>query len=208
MANSNRTSKDPKDRPARTRAAKASATAPRLGPDDWTQAALEAVAEGGIANVSVERLATGLGATKGSFYWHFKDRPALIVAVLERWELLYTERVIDVLAAIDDPVERFRTLLESGFADSTGARVDVNLLADADEPAVAAALERVAARRLAFVDQIFAQLELDDGSDRALLAFSAYLGLAQLRRTAPRTIPKGRRMHAYVDATVRNLTEP
>jgi AcrR family transcriptional regulator len=199
---------DPPPRPPARRRSSAAATSPRLGPDDWTAAALDAVAEGGVANVSVERLAAGLGATKGSFYWHFKDRPALIAAMLERWEQHYTDRVMEALAAIEDPVERFRTLLESGFADSTGARVDVNLLADAADPVVAEALERVAVRRLAFVDQIFAQLELEDGSDRALLAFSAYLGIAQLRRTAPRTIPKGRRMRAFVDSAVRSLTEP
>ena len=62
----------------------------RLGPEDWTKVALAAIAEQGAANVSIERLARELGATKGSFYWHFKDRPALIAAALDRWERDYT----------------------------------------------------------------------------------------------------------------------
>ena len=51
----------------------------------WTDAALEALAGGGIAAVRVEPLAKTLGVTKGSFYWHFADRRALLDAMLARW---------------------------------------------------------------------------------------------------------------------------
>lgn len=178
--------------------------AKKLGPDDWTRAALDAIAAGGIANVSVERLAKELGATKGSFYWHFKDRPALVAAALDRWELEYTDAVIERLGAIDDPRERFRQLLVTSFG-APGALIDALLVADADDPVVAAVLARVSAKRLAFVDKIFAEHGADGGADRALLAFSAYLGLAQLARTAPALTPKARRAKSYVDNTVRFL---
>src|SRR6478735_6374421 len=58
----------------------------RLGRSDWIEAAFRALSVGGLGNLSVERLARELGATKGSFYWHFTDRPALVEAVLEEWE--------------------------------------------------------------------------------------------------------------------------
>jgi len=173
--------------------------ADRLGPEDWTRAALRAIAEKGAKNVSVERLARELGTTKGSFYWHFKDRPALIDAALERWERDFTDRVIEQLATIEDPRQRFRALLETTFTDQPGIVIDANLVADAADPAVGAALERAARKRLAFVDRIFAQLGTPGGSDRALLAFSAYIGLAQLRRTAPQLTPKSRRTKEYIE---------
>lgn len=181
------------------------ATRDQLSRDDWTAAALAAIAEKGIAHVSVERLARELGTTKGSFYWHFKDRPALIAAALERWEQDYTDQIIVQLSTVDDPRERFRQLLESSFRAHPGVLVDANLLADADDPVVGEALKRVARKRLAFVDQIFAQLDTPGGSDRALLAFSAYIGLAQLRRTSPGLAPTGRRAKAYVDHAVECL---
>jgi len=171
----------------------------RLGPDDWTRVALLAIAEKGAKNVSVERLARELGTTKGSFYWHFKDRTALIDAALERWERDFTDRVIEQLSTIEDPRQRFRALLETTFTDQPGIVIDANLIADAGDPAVGAALERAARKRLAFVDRIFAQIGTPGGSDRALLAFSAYVGLAQLRRTAPLLTPKSRRAKAYID---------
>jgi len=179
----------------------------RLGPDDWTGAALAAIAEGGIANVSVERLAVGLATTKGSFYWHFKDRAALIVAALERWEADYTDGIIaDRTATTDGPAARFRALLGPALAESAGTRIDANLAADADDPSVADALRRVSAKRLAFVDEIFAELRSDGGSDRALLAFCAYLGMTQLQRIAPQLVPKGRRRARFVDHVVDVLT--
>lgn len=186
----------------RRRTPSAQGRAERLGPDDWTAAALRAIAERGIANVSVERLARGLGATKGSFYWHFADRPALIQATLERWEREHTDRIIARLGELDDPRAQFRALLETAFVDDAAVLIDANLLADADDPVVSVVLERVARKRLAFVDEIFARLDRPGGSDRALLAFTAYLGLAQLRRTAPGITPKGRRERAYVDHVV------
>ncbi len=163
---------------------------------------MSAIAENGTANVSIERLARELGATKGSFYWHFKDRGALVAAALERWEIEYTDRIIERLSEVADPRERFRMLLESTFEDHPGVVIDANLLAAADDPLVGPVLERVARKRLAFVDRIFAELATPGGSDRAVLAFSAYVGLSQLRRTAPGLMPNGRRAKRYIDHAV------
>ncbi len=39
----------------------------------WLDAALQALASGGIDKVRVESLAKKLGVTNGSFYWQLKD---------------------------------------------------------------------------------------------------------------------------------------
>ena len=57
----------------------------------WTQAGLEALRKGGVAGVRVERLAEALGITKGSFYWHFRDRGELLGALLEFWSREMTD---------------------------------------------------------------------------------------------------------------------
>ncbi|MDI6746090.1 MAG: TetR/AcrR family transcriptional regulator [Rhodocyclaceae bacterium] len=51
----------------------------------WIAGALDIVAQDGIDGLRVESLAKRLGVTKGSFYWHFKDRRDLIDAVLDDW---------------------------------------------------------------------------------------------------------------------------
>jgi AcrR family transcriptional regulator len=53
---------------------------------DWISAATEVLARAGVTGLRVEVLAKRRGVTKGSFYWHFKDRQALLAAVLEHWK--------------------------------------------------------------------------------------------------------------------------
>jgi AcrR family transcriptional regulator len=40
----------------------------------------------GVDAVKVEVLARQLGVSKGSFYWHFKNRAELLEEILQRWE--------------------------------------------------------------------------------------------------------------------------
>ena len=44
------------------------------------------MANKGLAGVKVEVLARQLKVSKGSFYWHFKNRQEILEAILQRWE--------------------------------------------------------------------------------------------------------------------------
>jgi AcrR family transcriptional regulator len=57
-----------------------------LHPDDWIRAAQARLAAHGVESVRVEVLARDLGVSKGSFYWHFRDRGELLEKLLSRWE--------------------------------------------------------------------------------------------------------------------------
>jgi AcrR family transcriptional regulator len=57
-----------------------------LGREEWLRAARLALLKGGVEEVRVERLARHLQVTKGSFYWHFKDREELLEVLLREWE--------------------------------------------------------------------------------------------------------------------------
>ncbi|HMV18223.1 MAG TPA: TetR/AcrR family transcriptional regulator [Zoogloea sp.] len=61
-------------------------TRPQLDRAAWIQAALEVLADEGVQGMRVEVLAKRLRVTKGSFYWHFKDRQDLLSGVLETWK--------------------------------------------------------------------------------------------------------------------------
>ncbi|MDR2984113.1 MAG: TetR/AcrR family transcriptional regulator, partial [Nocardiopsaceae bacterium] len=125
------------------------ASRPRLTRDDWITAALAAIAEGGLAAVSVEPLAVRLGATKGSFYWHFENRDALLEAALGRWEKETTTDVAaEITTAGDAPASQFRRLVVGVIERAEQDRVGPALLANARNTAVASALERVTAARL------------------------------------------------------------
>jgi AcrR family transcriptional regulator len=96
------------------------AQAGRLTVDDWVEAALELLAEGGVGAVKIDRLCVRLGVTKGSFYWHFEDFEAYLTAVAERWgddrdsirsafaeleKLPPRERIAAMMEALFDPSE-------------------------------------------------------------------------------------------------------
>jgi AcrR family transcriptional regulator len=156
----------------------------RLTRADWTGAALDALAGGGVATVSIDRLAKALGATRGSFYWHFKDRNELIEVALERWEREHTTELIPRAEAIADPVERLRLLFREVYEPPTDPIESA--LAWADDPLVVPAVARVTRARLVFLRRIFVDLGLpdDEAADRAWLAYAFYVGHHQLGRNA------------------------
>jgi AcrR family transcriptional regulator len=182
----------------------------RLSRDDWADAALTAIAEGGLAAVAVEPLAARLGATKGSFYWHFVNREALLEAALARWQERHTTAVrAEVEAASTDPVKQLRLLIHRVIETAEQDSIGVALLSTADHPAVKAALAQVTEERVAFIARLFAKMGFTPGAarQRALLAYSAYLGHAQLAHSTPDLLPAttaARR--AYLDHAVSALT--
>ena len=163
-----------------------------LTPRDWARAALAAIARGWIAAVAVESVAADLGATKGSFYWHFKNRDALVRAALDLWEERETERVIEELECEPDPTERLRRLLEGSFERSTSDpdRVEVALLANPGHPVATAAVRRVADRRITYIAEQLEKMGWDQGQarDRAVVLYYIYAGHLQMAHLAPDVI--------------------
>src|SRR5260370_35832711 len=61
----------------------------------WIEEGLRALAAGGPDAVRVEVLAQALGVTKGGFYGHFGDRNALLDEMLDSWERMSIDEVLD-----------------------------------------------------------------------------------------------------------------
>jgi AcrR family transcriptional regulator len=150
----------------------------RLGREDWISAALQALADDGPSGVAVERLATRLGTTKGSFYWHFKDREELIAETLATWERDETDALIEDMKAIGDPGERLRFGIAMATEYEEAERPDVRLLPSAQDPAIGEVIERVQRKRLAFIAQTFREAGFSPAESRvrARLAYSVVLG--------------------------------
>ncbi|MDB4985972.1 MAG: TetR family transcriptional regulator [Myxococcaceae bacterium] len=154
----------------------------RLVREAWTDAALTALGEQGLAGVAVEPLARTLKVTKGSFYWHFENRDALLQAVIEQWESQQTAALIQAVSAIADPRERLVQLVERAHRSARGRRLTRALAAAAEHPIIGPRLRRVTERRLAYLAQCFAALGLDGRAAKhaARVAYAAFLGLAEL----------------------------
>src|ERR1700743_1189670 len=84
-----------------------------LSRKDWVEAGLHALVRGGVKSVAVERLATKLKVTKGSFYWHFRDRDELLDEMLAGWMERNTKPFEAVVAVdTDKPLLQFRRFSE------------------------------------------------------------------------------------------------
>lgn len=83
---------------------------------------------GGIDGVRVELIATRLGVTKGSFYWHFDSRDALHMAMLDHWRREATLALIEQPdRRILSPDNRLREMLRRRRIGSGGDRREVEL---------------------------------------------------------------------------------
>jgi AcrR family transcriptional regulator len=147
--------------------------------DSWTDAALAALARDGIDTVRVESLARSLGVTKGSFYWHFRDRGELLDAMLARWEEVATQGILDQAARLSGPPEArlvalFELILAARIMD---LEVAVRAWGRRDER-VARAVCRVDQRRLEYNQRLLQELGLepDAAEARAFLAYSMLFG--------------------------------
>jgi len=154
----------------------------RLSADDWAREALDQIAEQGVASVAVEPLARRLGVTKGSFYWHFPSRDALLQAALERWETAEQEIVFGSVENVSDPRERLRSLFRLVAHEVKSHIIYSELLKALDHPTVSPVIGRVSQRRLDYLTASFRQAGLGRAAaqHRARLAYAAYVGFLQL----------------------------
>lgn len=169
---------------------------------DWIMAAFQALAAGGVQAIRAERLARALGVSKGSFYWHFADVPALHAAMLTHWEALATEQIItDTDAGGGDGQARLVRLVDivtSDLSDPYGGLATEAALRDwaRHDPGVAGSLGRVDARRLAYVEGLFGAAGLGPAkaTSAARLYYTALIGAEHLNASS-RLVVRGDLMH-------------
>jgi AcrR family transcriptional regulator len=154
--------------------------APTRTPSErWIEAGLQALAAGGPEAVRIEVLAQELGVTKGGFYWQFDGRPALLGAMLERWERTVVTEVIERLdREAGDARKKVGRLfaLAATIPDVMQVELAIRDWARRDED-VARRLRRVDNRRMAYMRSLFQQFcpDEDEVEARCLIALSLFV---------------------------------
>jgi AcrR family transcriptional regulator len=169
-----------------------SAAAARKGSlrsDDWVAAANELLASENVQGVQVAALCQRLGVTKGSFYWHFSGREALLRGLLDSWRRRMTIEVVSrVSRAALGAGATLRSLLSlprRAFS-ARGTSIEMSVRDWARRDATAhQALQEVDQIRLEFFEQIFRQLQFSapQARLRAYLAYSIMMGDSMLKDT-------------------------
>jgi AcrR family transcriptional regulator len=147
----------------------------------WIEEGLRALGVGGPDAVRIETLAQALGVTKGGFYWHFDDRRALLEEMLDAWERVMVDEVIERLEGEGGDARaklgRLFALASSSGRDLLKIELAIRDWARRDK-AVAKRLKRVDNRRMEYMRSLFGAFcpYEDEVEVRCLLAFSLFVG--------------------------------
>lgn len=82
----------------------------RLKQDEWLKRSLSQLAQN-KGKFNIDELVKKLGVTKGSFYWHFKNRDDFIRKLLDYWESSSTQIVFDEMEEYSDADAEKRLLV-------------------------------------------------------------------------------------------------
>ncbi|WP_420242227.1 TetR/AcrR family transcriptional regulator [Roseiterribacter gracilis] len=160
----------------------------KLTEADWIRAATQILVRKSIEHVRVEPLAKELGVTKGSFYYHFRDREALLTEILNGWAERATVNLIERIDSTQpDPIARLRSVLDlprRSRSAAQGGEIEVAIRAWARRaPLARKAVNRVDELRLEYFQRLLVEAGLDaeTARTRAFLAYAYVQFAAQLK---------------------------
>ncbi len=158
----------------------------RLSPETWIAAGFRALSEKGPSALKAEPLARSLNTTKGSFYWHFDDVPAFHAAMLHLWEDRAFTGIVTALESETNPVQRLRKLGEiaaqSAPEEFGGPAAEPAIRAWArDNTKVAEAVDRIDAKRMGYLSDLFADIGLTNAELPRIL-YGGLIGMEELSR--------------------------
>ncbi len=160
--------------------------------EDWLNKALDCLLEEGNANVKVERLAREVGVTKGSFYWHFKDRNDLLSQTAAHWQA-QQYAFLDSLhnSAHNSSEERLDALF--AYIDVKDIRHDVAMrLWARKEKWVDKIVSEIDRLRLAYCESIFTEMGFanDEARLRAHLVYYYQIAEQTISYKEPEAVRK------------------
>ncbi len=153
----------------------------------WLSAGLEALRKGGVGSVRVERLAGDVGITKGSFYHHFRDRGALLDAVIEYWSREMTDAEFERIQTLRGGLAARLVALAEDVLEKGMGRYDPAIRAWArGDRKVAAAVAQVDRRRIKALAGFFEEggFTPAEARTRARTFYTFLLGEPQVRAPA------------------------
>jgi len=164
----------------------------RLSRDEWLKLALEVVATKGHAKLRIHELVTHLGVTRGSFYWHFKNRDDFVCALVDYYIHWSTDQVIyEVERVGGDAAQRLKTVMRIVAEHDLGRYDSAMMSWGAQEPIVSESFEIAIQRRIEFIRSFFVQLGFGGQElETRTLAFVGYMSLVHSGSD-----PRARRTH-------------
>lgn len=154
----------------------------RLSREEWLRQALDILAEKHNALLNIDSLVKRMGVTKGSFYWHFKDRDDFQSQLLEYWVYEFNEKVpMEVNKAVGDQDAKTRLhFMLTYLVEHDCAKYDMVVRSwAAQDPKVGKVLIKIDKLRLNTVHALFTELGFSDAD--AIIRARIFVTYASLR---------------------------
>ncbi len=156
-------------------------TISRLRPEDWLHGARRRLVGGGIDAVKIGPLAEDLKVTRGSFYWHFRDRNHLLQTLLSQWRDESHEmfdRLVggDAASGMEEFVRLVHLWIDESEFDPSLESAMRDWARTSEE--VAAVVKAVDEERIAYIKRIFLDFgyEEDEAFIRARITYFHQVG--------------------------------
>jgi AcrR family transcriptional regulator len=163
----------------------------------WLEAAQQALIEGGVEAVKIQPLAARLELSRTSFYWFFKDRRALLEALLDAWEEKNTGAFREACTAYAGTISEAVLNLITVFHDEAlfEPRLDFAVRGWAHRSeAVTARVNAADEERLALIRAMFARFGYapEDADVRARTVYLVQIGYIAMQVEEDRSVRLGR----------------
>ncbi len=184
-------------------------TKPKLTLKDWLQFSLDLLIKEGNAKLRIDTLVKSMGVTKGSFYWHFKDRDDFIHKLVEHWTLVSTLVVVGHMEQVQGSAEERLFELTKYIVINELTRYDIAIRAWAlMEPQIEYLVRKVDKLRLDFVRDLFAEMGFEgkelEMRSRTLVAFHGMEHGLLIKKTQRERIDMLRVRHAMFTRPIFN----
>ena len=152
----------------------------QLTSEDWLDLALETLNNEGIHKVNVEYLARRLKVTKGSFYWHFKNRETLLKEMLNHWIKTLTSDIIERSKAGSKDAKETLLKLMTIITNEDVGRYESAIRAWATHDEMARAiLQKVDQQRLEYITSVFTDIGFNKADSELRARLVLYYQVAE-----------------------------
>ena len=164
-----------------------------LSRERWMELAIQALAREGKSKFSLDALLKAMPASKGSFYWHFKNREDFLFALVDYWDRHDTQQVIDALASMREttsPQDKLWELMCEVY-EARHSQYDLLIRSLALEfPALKEAIAKVDRKRFDVVKSVFS--EMGFAGDDLEMRTQAFVLTTSMENQMPVKLPKAK----------------
>jgi len=155
----------------------------RFSKKDWLEIGLQILGQNGPNALRIDQLCTAAKRTRGSFYHHFSDREAYVIALVDHWRQTRTSAVIEKTnASATTAKQGLHDLMLNVMEVEGDFEIAIRRWAASDE-LVATTLAQVDQERINYMAGLLQQAHSvppKTAMDLAIIQYAIFLGILSL----------------------------